>query len=286
MPSSNPRISTPAEIGFSRTHDVVDGIERSIVRATRPRHDQTLLFVHGMWHGAWCWEMWQELFALWGWDSVAFSLPGHGRSPQQRTIRWCTLSYYTDFLVRETERLEKPPVLIGHSLGSAMIQRYLKQVGDVPAAVMLAPWLAHSMLGLIGRYFHMDFWGGLTCLATLTTNPVIRSPKHAAQAFLSDDSTISPEELAGKLGPESLLPLFQHMKPFWTPRTDHDTPLLWVSAEQDRLIPLDSSRESAKEFGADFLVHEGAAHDLILESDNALVAAQIDEWLVKTLGFS
>jgi pimeloyl-ACP methyl ester carboxylesterase len=36
-----------------------------------------LLFVHGGWHGAWCWEFFQSYFAEQGYVSHALNLRGH-----------------------------------------------------------------------------------------------------------------------------------------------------------------------------------------------------------------
>ncbi|MHC4379468.1 MAG: alpha/beta hydrolase [Planctomycetota bacterium] len=266
---------------FTWEHSVVDGIERVTCRPRVRRYDTPLLFSHGMWHGAWCWRGWQELFALWGWESVAFSLPGHGESPVQRPIRWCTLGYYTEFLKREIDRMHRKPVVVGHSLGTALCQRYMKDVGDLPASVMLAPWLSHSMIGLVGRYFGLDLPGALATVFTLTATPCIRNARNAARIFLSDTAVCSAEELhAGLCGESMLLPL-QHNPPFWKPKTDVDTPLLWISAGKDLLIPEDQSRISAKEFNADYMVAELAGHDLMMEPDHALTAAWIHDWLAQ-----
>ena len=273
----------PPELAYLRETEVCDGIERITYRAGNRQHRHTLLFVHGMWHGAWCWEKWQELFAIWGWDSVSFSLPGHAGSATKRPIRWCTLGYYTDFLVREIQRLDSKPVIVGHSLGTALTQRYLKEKGDLPAAVMLAPWLARSMVSLVGRYFQHDFAGGLASFMRLIATPAIRTPERAANIFLSKNANCSAEELHSKLGPESILLPLQHSPLFWKPRTKTKTPMMWITAGQDKLIPAKKSRESAKEFGADFMMCAGAGHDLMMESDHAVVAAQINDWLVNEL---
>ena len=63
---------------------VEDGIERVTYTPRERRFETPILMQHGMWHGAWCWRHWQELFAGWGWESHAFSLPGHAGSPAQR----------------------------------------------------------------------------------------------------------------------------------------------------------------------------------------------------------
>jgi len=274
-----------AALPFTQERSLVGGVERVVMRPRHKRHQTPLLFAHGMWHGAWCWRPWQELFALWGWESVAFSLPGHGESPVQRPIRWCTLGYYTDFLVREVERMEQKPVIIGHSLGTALSQRYLKEHGDdLPALVMLAPWLTRSMIGLVGRYFGIDFAGAVATILTLTAAPCVRSADSAARIFLGKESTCTPEELHAGLCAESMLLPLQHNPPFWTPPTDIQTPTLWVSAEHDALIPEAASRESAEEFGAEYLMAEGAGHDLMMAPDHALTAATINDWLLQIIG--
>ena len=45
-------------------------------------HPAPLLFVHGSWHGAWCWdEHLLDFFADKGYRAVALSLRGHGEAP-------------------------------------------------------------------------------------------------------------------------------------------------------------------------------------------------------------
>ncbi|GFG78295.1 hypothetical protein MPRG_15710 [Mycobacterium paragordonae] len=61
------------------------------------RSAQPLLFVHGGWHGAWCWENFLDYFADAGYRAVAVSLRGHGASPGPASLRWCAMS---DYLLR------------------------------------------------------------------------------------------------------------------------------------------------------------------------------------------
>ena len=79
--------------GLRISHTIEDGIERVTYVPKQRRFETPILMQHGLWHGAWCWRQWQELFAQWGWRSCAFSLPGHGGSPLQRPIAECTLDY-------------------------------------------------------------------------------------------------------------------------------------------------------------------------------------------------
>jgi len=102
---------------YVRTNTVEDGIEPIVYVPKNRRFDTPIVMQHGMWHGAWCWQLWQELFAGWGWETHAHSLPGHAGSVVQRPIARCTLDYYLAFLKAEVERLPRRPVLMGHSMG-------------------------------------------------------------------------------------------------------------------------------------------------------------------------
>ena len=53
-----------------------------IERGTRNGSGPSLLFVHGTWHAAWCWdEHFLDFFASKGHHALAVSLRGHGGSP-------------------------------------------------------------------------------------------------------------------------------------------------------------------------------------------------------------
>ncbi|MEM7348664.1 MAG: alpha/beta hydrolase [Chloroflexota bacterium] len=264
------------------THTIEDGIERIVYSPTKPRFKTPILMQHGMWHGAWCWSDWQALFAKWGWESHAFSLPGHAGSPTQRPISLCTLDYYLSFLKAEVDRLETKPVLLGHSMGGALTQWYLNYVGDLPAAVLVAPWVSHSML--LAGYLPMlrlDPLSSLLVASAWNATPMVRTPQRAASALISDGAHYTPEALYEKLGPESALVIYQHNPPFWTPPEQVNTPMLWLAGEQDALVIESEQRPSAKHYSADYLVIEQAAHNLMMEHNYEETAQAIHHWLCK-----
>ncbi len=96
-----------------------------------------LLFVHGAYHGAWCWENFLPYFAEQGFEAHALSLRGHGASDGRERIRSIRTAEYIGDVVNVSRRLSAPPVLIGHSLGCYIIQKYLEK-HSAPAAVLLA----------------------------------------------------------------------------------------------------------------------------------------------------
>lgn len=101
-------------------------------------HRTPLLFVHGMWHGAWCWaENFLPYFAQNGYNAYALSLRGHGQSDGREKLRWTSLDDFVADVSQSVDQFEHPPVLIGHSMGGMILQKYL-ETHQAPAAILLA----------------------------------------------------------------------------------------------------------------------------------------------------
>lgn len=266
---------------FEVYHTIEGGIERVMYLPKQRRFQTPLLMMHGMWHGAWCWQHWQALFAEWGWESHAFSLPGHAGSPVQRPIRWCTLDYYLRFLKAEVERLPRKPVLVGHSMGGALVQWYLKHVTDeLPAIVMVASWVSHSSYadGFV-RFVRIDPVGVLLTMLVGTATPYIRTPQQAAKKLISPQALYQPEELHARLGPESALVIIQHNPPFWFPAKRVRAPMLWLAGECDAVVGIAAERRSAAYYQAEFRLVPAAAHNLMMEHNYQTTAEMIGKWL-------
>ena len=270
---------------YTIRHTVEGGIERIHYTPKTQRHPIPILMGHGMWHGAWCWQTWQEILAEAGWESLAFSLPGHGKSPTQRPIRSCTLDYYLSFYRDEVEMLQKSgptPILMGHSMGGALSQWYLRYVSDeLPAVVLVAPWVADSSMrdGTLGL-IKMDPIGVLQMFYRLDASSWVRSPSHAAQKLTSPASLLSPEELFSRLGPESALVVMQHNPPLWRPKGDAKSPILILAGEKDNVVSIDGLQRAAHIYkNSSFELIHDAAHNLMMESNYRETAAKIDGWL-------
>jgi len=239
---------------------------------------------HGMWHGAWCWQLWQELFAGWGWETHAHSLPGHAGSVVQRPVARCTLDYYLAFLKAEVERLPRRPVLMGHSMGGALTQWYLKYVGDdLPAAVLVAPWVSHSMFqAALWKLIAFDPVGVLLMTLSWDATPMRRDAPGSAVRFLAGPQAAVPlQELQPRLGPESVIVMYQHNPPFWYPPEHVRTPMLWIAGEDDPLLVEPAERQSAAHYGAGYVVAARARHNVMMEHNYRQTAETIHTWLVK-----
>ena len=270
---------------YSILHIVEDGIERITYTPKIRKHETPILMLHGMWHGAWCWEPWQKYFAQNGWEVITFSLPGHGKSTLQRPLWLCTLDYYLSFLRDEVNRLPQKPIIMGHSMGGALTQWYLKHLGDdLPAAVLVAPWVAKNiMLDGMLLMLKLDILGVLQTFFRLNANGYVRSPKRAAKLLLSKDSPYSAKELHAKLGGESAIVMLQHNPPYWYPPKDIQTPMLILAGEKDAVVTVKGLQDSADFYGAEFLLVQNAGHNLMMEKSAPETIEKISNWLEKVL---
>jgi pimeloyl-ACP methyl ester carboxylesterase len=70
-------------------------------------HPVPLLFVHGGWHGAWCWdEHFLDFFADKGFRAAAVSLRGHGKSETEQPLNTCSIKDYVDDVLAAVDRLD------------------------------------------------------------------------------------------------------------------------------------------------------------------------------------
>ena len=77
------------------------------------------VLIHGAYLGAWCWKKVIPLIEKEGHKVVAPDLPGHGEN--KRPIAEITLQTYTDHLCEILDEQPDPVILVGHSLGGAVI---------------------------------------------------------------------------------------------------------------------------------------------------------------------
>jgi pimeloyl-ACP methyl ester carboxylesterase len=262
-------------------HVVEDGIERVTYTPKNRKYETPILMLHGMWHGAWCWENWQETLAKQGWETISFSQPGHAKSTLQRPIFLCTLDYYLSFIRDEIERLPKKPILMGHSMGGALTQWSLKYLGDnFPATVLVAPWVAKNPIKDGGRLFiKLDPMIFPLTMLQLNASSWVRSPELAAKLLITEGAIYSPEALHAKLGNESVLITFQHTPLAWRPPENVQTPMLILAGEKDAVVTVKGLQDSAEHYGAEFHLVPNSGHNLMMEATEAETIEKINHWL-------
>lgn len=242
-------------------------------------HTTPLLLVHGAWHGAWCWENFLPYFAEHGYEVHAFSLRGHGNSEGKEAIRWYSTRDYVTDLEQVVNSLSSPPVLIGHSMGGYIVQKYLES-RTAPAGVLIASIPTAGILGMLLRMLKRHPASTLKALLLLNTWYFVSTPALAKDAFFSDDFPNEKFlEYYARIQTESFrLALEAAFLNLPRPRRIR-TPLLVIGAEKDRVFTTSEERKTARAYNTEAIIYPERAHDMMLEPGWQAVSAQIRNWL-------
>ncbi|OBI41545.1 alpha/beta hydrolase [Mycobacterium kyorinense] len=248
--------------------------------ACTPTHPVPLLFVHGAWHGAWCWdEYFLDFFADNGFRALAVSLRGHGKSPTATPLRRCSCADYVDDVRSVADDLPAAPVVIGHSMGGYVVQKYLEQF-TAPAGVLLASMSPRGCLGFLLRLAKQHPWRATRATITGKSAFCFNTPERARKYFFSAN-TPEPDVVryAARLQEESQRAAFDGFL-LDVPRPQLvTTPLLVLGAEHDSSFTIKEVRATARAYGTDAEIFPDMGHDMMLEPGWSAVAERIQTWL-------
>ena len=244
-----------------------------------PSHPAPLLFVHGAWHAAWCWdENFLDFFAARGYRAVALSFRGHGNSPTAKRLRDCSFADYLDDVTSVARGLPTPPIMVGHSMGGVIVQKYL-ETNIAPAAVLMASSPPQGYLRSGLRWLRRHPWHFAKLTATGRSLPYVSTPELARELFFC---AATPEALvrtyASRLQEESARSgrdgLVQLPKPGRV-----STPLLVLGAAEDVAVTREEVRATARAYRTEPEFFAGMGHNMMLEPGWRAVADRIDGWL-------
>lgn len=258
-----------------------ESLEHLIACPAERKHATPLLLLHGAWHGAFCWTRFLDYLPSLGYEVHAISLPGHGKSPLAKGhINRYSIQDYVDCLAQEIDKVSPRPVVVGHSMGGFVTQKYLESE-PLPGAVLLASVPHTGALRFLLRLYRRHFW--VTTRTFAARKAEIASPEMAGELFLSPDSGIDLEGFYNNLVRESIRAACQMS--FWL-RTKPDKiscPTLVIAAENDEVFSVEEEERLAAALNAKFELLPGTAHDIMLESAWKDAADMIDRWITQEL---
>lgn len=238
-----------------------------------------ILFVHGAFAGAWCWaEHFLPYFAKKGFRACAVSLSGHGGSPGRERLDWLSIADYVRDLEQAVETIGGEPVLVGHSMGGFVVQKYLERA-SAPAAVLMATVPPQGLLS--------------SSIALAFSNPGLFADVNS----MMHHSRVSLEALqkvlfAKPITVDQLRACYRRMQPesqramwdmtfFNLPhlRRERCPPLLILGAASDVLVPPNQAEQAARHYGIEAEIFADMGHLMMLEADWQKVADRIIEWL-------
>ena len=242
-------------------------------------HPVPLLFVHGAFHGAWCWdEHFLGFFADKGYRALAVSFRGHGSSPTPKPLRTCSIADYVSDVDSVADNLPTRPVVIGHSVGGFVVQKYLDSCA-APAAVLIASVPPQGSFGFALRKFRRHPWLMTRAMITGMSLSTVNTPELARESFFSAHTPESEVvRYAAQLQEESARAIPDMMRNL--PKPEHvNTRLVVLGAECDGLLATKEVRATARAYRTEAEIFPDMGHDMMLEPGWQAVAERIDSWL-------
>jgi pimeloyl-ACP methyl ester carboxylesterase len=240
-----------------------------------------LVFVHGAYVGAWCWaEHFLPWFAARGHPVYALSLRGHGGSAGRERLHEFGLADFADDLASAVQDLDCPPVLVGHSMGALVVQKFLERnPGTARAAALFCPVppfgilpatfsLALTRPGLFAEINALAFGGRASRAAlqeALFAGPVEAERLDRYFARMQPESRRAILDMSGWGLPQS-----------WRTRLPAT---LVVGAGRDALIAPALAQTTAQLLGADYRMLAGLGHAVMLETGWRAAAEELAHWL-------
>ena len=217
-------------------------------------------------------------FAQAGYCCYALSVRGHGESEGRGQISLYSVRHYVDDLAEAIGHIGTPPVVIGHSMGGFVAQKYLERAA-LPAIVLVASVPPHGLMPaslslalhkpqLINELNRLLFTG--------------RASLEAMRRAL----------FSGPIPLDRLSRYYMLMQPE-SPRaiwdmTFFDLPQPWricmpsllvLGAERDVMMPPQQVELSAQTYGTRAEIFPDMGHAMMLEVDWQKVADRIIGWL-------
>jgi len=227
------------------------------------------VLVHGSWHGSWCWNRVVPLLKARGHTVVAPDLPGHGedRTPLERI----DLDAYADRVTESVAEQDEPVVLVGHSMGGAVITHAAERSQEnLGMLVYLAGYIpmdggsvadqaiadAHS---LMQRHLVVDPESGWADL----------EPVAYRECFYGDCSAEDLAFATERLRMDPLGPLMAPIRP--TEERWGRVPRVYIECLKDRTLTPDMQRKIQAQSGCKQVLSMDTSHSPFFSDPERLV---------------
>lgn len=252
-----------------------------------PQRGPSLLFVHGGYHAAWCWEdNFFPYFSGRGYRVRALSLRGHGGSDGFERLDKLGLEHFTEDVLTVLDSLPDKPVLVGHSMGGAIVQRVLAERPDSARAAVLMSSPPPSGIGFTASFRWMRTgWTPMWRLYKLHQGKLAVNGRIPPEAFPFPcffAGALPPEQQASYLDrvqKESHRAGKQTGRRFLRRPVPPRVPLLVMGGDEDWFFSTDVFHQTAAIYGTKAVIIPGSGHMVMLDAAWRGAAREIEGFL-------
>jgi pimeloyl-ACP methyl ester carboxylesterase len=228
-----------------------------------------LLFIHGGYHGAWCWQNFMNWFAARGQPCATIDLRGHGGLPQDADYVEQGIIAFSEDVIEAAGVLNRPVVLVGHSLGALVGMAAARVVAPL-GQILLAPSPPGQLKDLTPLPSFPENRPVPPPPETVARNKFLSGYKGEIGSLIERLCAESPQALNDRYS------LRIHIDPGWV---KGKTICLSAGRDLKHLHPPGQDEATTHLFGGRHLMRPESAHDMMLDDHWAETAAILFEWL-------
>jgi pimeloyl-ACP methyl ester carboxylesterase len=287
-------------------HTLPDGMRLEVLRmpSSTGISNEThppLLFIHGSYHAAWCWKInFMPYFSAAGYETIAISVRGQGGSDRgnpQLKVSGDLESHADDlasFISSLASTYARSPVLIGHSFGGLLVEKYASQLGhpnrpNIAGVALLCAVPPSGNKDIIARitkkslknsfiitlaFVFRTFAKNLDACRTTFFSPDI--PLEDLKKYQAELAAASPVRLLDLGSLNRVLPL----PPL--PAAAGNLPAFVAGGENDLVVDPPAVTEAAEYFKVKPIMWSNMAHDCMLDTRWEESAESLKMWLDET----
>jgi pimeloyl-ACP methyl ester carboxylesterase len=238
-------------------------------------HGAPVLCLHGLFAGSWVFDPLLPMLAERGHPAAALSFRGHPSSAPTPDLGHTSIADYAEEAAEAARSLGRP-IVVGHSLGG-LVALLLASKDLVRAAVLVSSApprginvISGPLLARMGRYLP----------ALLLSRPFLPTADDLDALVLNRVPPAERASLRDRLVPDSGRAARQAaLGAFAVPADRVQVPLLVVSGDDDRFVPLGVARGIARRYDAPLHVARGHGHFLFAEPGWEQHAATMLDWV-------
>ena len=303
--------------------DLSSGVSMKVQWSVPPKTTAKppLIFLHGSFHGGWCWtEHFFPFFASLGYPVAAVNWRGTGGTFAGEGVKKVKMEEHVQdlkaFLEEFVPKLSSSfssaadvkPILVSHSFGGLSIMKYLEEyptkgLERIGGSVVMCSVPPSGNGKMTMRYLRKSLRASWKITKGLAMKKVLNDPNLCRELFfggLEDDHGVSDEDVARyqrnfARDSEATIDLMDLAKKLPSAQTDDNgralflsnwnkqaPPFLVVGATEDFIVDQEGVEETARYFGADLKMVD-SPHDVMLGKKWKNAAEEIHQWLQEVI---
>jgi pimeloyl-ACP methyl ester carboxylesterase len=207
-------------------------------------------------------------------------LRGHGASPGRESLHVAGLEDYVSDVVNVAAGLERPPVLVGHSMGAIVVQRAARRC-RAQALVLMAPVPPHGLSGSLLSLALRDpplFYAISAMQLGADDAAALRKVRDYLFSASLSEADVSRYLCRTQRESQRVLVELQWPQHLWI-ASSVGVPCMVIAGRDDAFFPLAMMDEAARFHGVSAQVLPDMAHVMMLEPNWQQAAGQVHAWL-------